>query len=442
MLFSSIRAHARMAVFSGAAALVAGSLLWAAPAAHASGGVQVFVGYADNLRADPANFPTPWEGSPGVTYEGCSPSTACGFDAGAVRVVNNTGSPVEVNSVVVHFSAGCTYDIWPHDVALSAGNQLIVTQTASGAADGCAPDNGFMDSSDIGPGGVSWSGNCSQSGVIPEVDVTIDGTPSAFSDTGQVLNTGGVDGATCPPLNGNESTQWTLIGTQPCAGAELALAPPAQSQQVGDSATVAATLTNGCGTPLQGANVTFNVTAGPNAGDSGTGTTDTNGQASFSYSGLNVGTDTVQASVTNPAGTINSNAVQVTWTVQFAPGGGAFVVGDQSSATGSPVTFWGAHWAQFNSLSNGPAPASFKGFAARPGTPDCGAPWTTGPGNSASPPTGPLPKYMAVIVTSSAAESGSTISGDTPHIVIVKTNPGYAPDPGHAGTGTVVSQVC
>jgi hypothetical protein len=49
---------------------------------------------------------------------------------------------------------------------------------------------------------------------------------------------------------------------------------------------------------------------------------------------------------------------------------------------------------------------------------------------------------MAVIVTSSAAKSGPVISGDTAHIVIVRTDPGYAPDPGHAGTGTVVSQVC
>jgi hypothetical protein len=49
---------------------------------------------------------------------------------------------------------------------------------------------------------------------------------------------------------------------------------------------------------------------------------------------------------------------------------------------------------------------------------------------------------MAVIVTSSAHQSGSTISGNTPHIVIVKTNPGYAPNPGHAGTGTVVLVIC
>jgi hypothetical protein len=49
---------------------------------------------------------------------------------------------------------------------------------------------------------------------------------------------------------------------------------------------------------------------------------------------------------------------------------------------------------------------------------------------------------MAVIVSSKAGKSGPTISGDTAEIVIVKTNPGYAPDPGHAGTGIVVAVVC
>lgn len=443
MLFYLKKAGARLPVLFGAAALAAGLVsAGAAPAAHASGGVQVFVGYADTARPAPANFPTPWEGSAGVIYEGCSPSSSCVFDAGAVRVVNNTGSPVTVNSVQVQFSASCSYDIWPHDVALPAGGQLIVTQTASGANAGCTPGQGLMDSSDIGTNGAPWAGNCSQSGLIPEVDVTIDGTTSAFNDTGQVLNTGGVDAASCPPVDGNESTQWTLIGSQPCAGAQLSLAPPAQDDQVGDTATVTATLTNGCGTPLQGADVTFNVTSGPNAGTTGSGATDSNGQASFSYSSLTPGTDTVQASVTNPAGTIDSNSVAVNWTVSFAPGGGAFVIGDQDGATGSAVTFWGAQWAKANSLSGGPAPAAFKGYALNPGTPSCGVSWSTDPGNSAPPPAGPLPKYMAVIVTSSAAKSGAAVSGNTVHIVIVRTNAGYAPDPGHAGTGTVVSQVC
>jgi hypothetical protein len=49
---------------------------------------------------------------------------------------------------------------------------------------------------------------------------------------------------------------------------------------------------------------------------------------------------------------------------------------------------------------------------------------------------------MGVIVTSTAGKDGSATSGDTVHIVVVKTKPGYAPDPGHAGTGTVVAVVC
>ena len=188
MLFSFRRAGARLSVAAATASLLAaGVLASATQQAHASGGVQVFVGYADTIRANPANFPTPWEGSPGVIYEGCSPSSSCVFDGGAARVVNNTGSPVTVNSVILHFSAGCAYDIWPHNVALPTGGQLIVTQTTSGADNGCSPGNGHMDSSDIGPGGVGWAGNCSKSGVIPEVDVTIDGTTTAFNDSGQVL---------------------------------------------------------------------------------------------------------------------------------------------------------------------------------------------------------------------------------------------------------------
>jgi len=93
-------------------------------------------------------------------------------------------------------------------------------------------------------------------------------------------------------------------------------------------------------------------------------------------------------------------------------------------------------------LSGGSAPASFKGFADGTGQPPvCGAGWTSDPGNSSGPPDS-VPQYMAVIVTSSVHKSGSTVSGDTVHIVIVKTDPGYASNPGHAGTGTVVATLC
>ena len=120
---------------------------------------------------------------------------------------------------------------------------------------------------------------------------------------------------------------------------------------------------------------------------------------------------------------------------------GSFVVGDQS-ATGA-VTFWGSTWSKVNSLSGRAAPDAFKGFAATTSVkpPACGSTWTTGPGNSSDPPA-TIPAYMAVLVAGSIQKSGSTISGNVPSIVIVQTNPGYGPNPGHAGTGMVVATLC
>jgi hypothetical protein len=157
---------------------------------------------------------------------------------------------------------------------------------------------------------------CTPDGIIPTVDVTIDGVTSTSADTGQVLNTGGVDGGSCAHGStpaGNESRQWTPIGGQACTGATVSLAPQTQTHTVGNVATATATFENGCGQPLQGASVAFDVASGPNAGATGSGVTDSNGQASFSYSGANAGTDTLQAAISNPAGTITSNTVDAVW---------------------------------------------------------------------------------------------------------------------------------
>jgi hypothetical protein len=120
---------------------------------------------------------------------------------------------------------------------------------------------------------------------------------------------------------------------------------------------------------------------------------------------------------------------------------GSFTVGDGTSS--GSVTFWGAHWSAVNVLSGGPAPASFKGFADSLSStpPTCGGTWTARPGNSSDPP-GSVPSFMAVIVASSVDKSGSTISGDIDRIVVVETDPGYGPNPGHAGTGTVIAEAC
>jgi hypothetical protein len=106
------------------------------------------------------------------------------------------------------------------------------------------------------------------------------------------------------------------------------------------------------------------------------------------------------------------------------------------------VTFWGAQWSRLNNLSGGAAPKAFKGFENTPGTVTCGTDLSTRPGNTSSPPPAPLPSYMAVVVSSSISASGASISGNAVHMVVVKTDPGYASDPEHPGTGTVVGQIC
>jgi hypothetical protein len=49
---------------------------------------------------------------------------------------------------------------------------------------------------------------------------------------------------------------------------------------------------------------------------------------------------------------------------------------------------------------------------------------------------------MGVLVASSVTKAGSNISGNWGGIVVVKTDPGYAPNPGHAGTGKIVAVFC
>jgi hypothetical protein len=53
-----------------------------------------------------------------------------------------------------------------------------------------------------------------------------------------------------------------------------------------------------------------------------------------------------------------------------------------------------------------------------------------------------MPQDIVVLVASNIANSGSSISGNIVKMVVVRVDPGYSTDPGHEGTGTVVSVVC
>jgi hypothetical protein len=121
---------------------------------------------------------------------------------------------------------------------------------------------------------------------------------------------------------------------------------------------------------------------------------------------------------------------------------GNFVIGDGATAVGSSTYYWGAQWASMNILSGGSGQPSFKGFADDPdAAPACATGWSTTPGNSAKPPNS-VPSYLAVAVASTVSKYGSRVEGDTAKVVVIKTDAAYGPDPGQAGTGTVVAVLC
>ena len=124
-------------------------------------------------------------------------------------------------------------------------------------------------------------------------------------------------------------------------------------------------------------------------------------------------------------------------------GNGSFVIGDVDAVVGRQVYFWGSQWAKTNKLSGGAAPSAFKGFANSIGgtTPNCGGVWRSDPGNSSGPPNS-VPTLITVIASSSITKSGSVINGNNRKIVVVRVDPGYGPNPGHEGTGTVMSVTC
>jgi hypothetical protein len=132
----------------------------------------------------------------------------------------------------------------------------------------------------------------------------------------------------------------------------------------------------------------------------------------------------------------------------FATGSGAaFVIGDLEAGLGNHVTWWSSQWAKINVMSGGPPPNSMKGFAGFEDNflglppPNCGGSWSTDTGNSTPPPPS-VPNFMGVIVSSLVTQSGSVISGNIKQVVVVRNDPGYAPNPGNPGTGTEIAIVC
>ena len=179
----------------------------------------------------------------------------------------------------------------------------------------------------------------------------------------------------------------------------------------------------------------------------------TTGIASCPINGVSaatLGSKTLTATFGGDADYLGSS-VSASVIVFAFPSTGVFALGDSTVTAAGPATtvsWWSDAWWSLNALTGGTAPLSFKGFAATPVTlpttspsPTCGTRFSTGPGNS-PPPAAAIPSYMGVLVASSVTKSGSTINGVWAKIVVVQTNAGYAPTPGHPGTGVIVATFC
>ena len=95
---------------------------------------------------------------------------------------------------------------------------------------------------------------------------------------------------------------------------QILLSPTSATNTIDTMHTVTATVQDEEGNPIVGKTVTFTIISGPNTGLIGTGITDIDGKAQFSYSSDLAGTDTITASFMDDSGTtITSNEVTKTW---------------------------------------------------------------------------------------------------------------------------------
>ena len=214
--------------------------------------------------------------------------------------------------------------------------------------------------------------------------------------------------------------------------------------------TLTGTLTTSGGSGPGGLPVTLTLGSGSTS-QSCTGTASNNGVVSCTIANVNQTAGTVPITVTYGGNTYyQSSSSSGSETTASLPSTGGFVVGDltaDKTVSGSPVkgtsvNFWGSQYWKNNTLSGvNNAPASMKGYISNAPSLSCGVNWTSNPGNSSGPPS-TVPVNMVTVVSSTITQSGSTELGDIKHLVVVSTEPGYGPAPGHDGEGVIIATIC
>jgi fibronectin type 3 domain-containing protein len=336
--------------------------------------LNVYVGYMDTHSGGfSSNQPNPWPytdpssfiGTPCPNYPN---STSC-WDSAALRLDNPGSTDVTgVHPVVVIGSR--TYDLWGSNLTVKAHGTLVLTET------GTSPNSTNFDGSDYPPNSYNGgnTASCVDSGAIPNVKITIGGSTTTYLDTGQILNTGGVDGGHC--LNGqfvsgrmDESRPWVQIAA---ASATAPSAPQSLAATAGDgsvSLSWVAPASNG-GAAITGYNVYRGTSpGGESATPIATGVTTT----SFTDTGL-------------------TNGTTYYYTVAAVNSAGVSPQSNEASAT--PVAV------------HATAPSAPQSLTATGGNGSVSMSWATPSSNGGSPITG----YNVYRGTTSGGESATPIA--------------------------------
>jgi len=133
------------------------------------------------------------------------------------------------------------------------------------------------------------------SGATHTPPLPTDGNPvsSIFSWTPQPGD-GGSYAITYTATDGVESVECIVNLEVEEVTQSIELSPPNAINVVGTEHTVTATVTDSQGNPVFGTQVVFEVIAGPHTGEFGMDSTDGNGEATFTYMGLDTGLDTIE----------------------------------------------------------------------------------------------------------------------------------------------------
>ena len=165
--------------------------------------VTVSLAYYDNEHASPT-IPNPWQGSPNTTFFGSDASNGI-FDTGAILVTNfGPGNTVIGPALIVDgFANGASFRLWDSQVGggltVQPGSRVIFAQ----------PTDGAFDTSDQ----PIIADPTQRTNNHPVVHITIDGARYNFTDTTQVLNTGGFDPGNAYGIS--ESRPWTQVASIP-----------------------------------------------------------------------------------------------------------------------------------------------------------------------------------------------------------------------------------